>query len=357
MIYRAIGIVSGSSLNGLDIAFTELHETTGKWTSEIVVSERVPYDSEWQKKLKTSSGLNAVDYYALNIEYGKYIAATVNAFIEKHQLHYRVQLIGFQGHISFYYADRGICAQLGDPATIAASTGINVVSDIRSIDLALGGKGAPVFPVGEKLLFADEQFFLHIGSNAALSLHKPGQYKVLDAAPGNRLLDKLASKAGKSFDENGKIAETGEIDAPILGLLNDLEYYSLPAPKFLSADFTTDVLLPLLAGIDPASALRTACEHIAAQVASAAVGLGANRIMISGGGANNAFLVSRITALLAEKGIGVVLPAPDVINFKEAVSMALLGVLRWREENNVFGYITGASRDSINGAVWIGQEA
>ncbi|MET0298656.1 MAG: anhydro-N-acetylmuramic acid kinase, partial [Flavitalea sp.] len=325
--------------------------------SEIVVSERVPYEVEWQKKLKASPGLNAVDYYALNIEYGKYIASTVNAFIERHQLHYKVQLIGFQGHISFYYADRGICAQLGDPATIAAATGINVVSDIRSIDLALGGKGAPVFPVGEKLLFTQEQFFLHIGSNAALSLHKSGEYKVLDAAPGNRLLDKLASKSGKPIDENGKIAETGTVDTQLLNMLNDLEYYSLPAPKFLSADFTTDVLLPLFAGLDPSDALSTACEHIATQVAAAAVGLGANRIMLSGGGANNAFLVERIKVLLAENGIEVVLPAADVINFKEAVSMALLGVLRWREENNVFGYITGASRDSINGAVWIGQEA
>jgi anhydro-N-acetylmuramic acid kinase len=359
MVYRAIGVVSGSSLNGLDIAFVELQESTGRWSSEIVAGERVPYSAEWKEMLKNAASLAAADYHALHIAYGKYLADTINQFITKHDLHYKVQLLSVQGHISFYNAEKKLCAQLGDAATIAALTGINVVSDVRSIDMALNGRGAPVFPVVEKLLFTDQQLFLHIGSNANLAIHTPGAYRSFDVSPANRILDKLAARDQKDFDAAGMMASEGRVDSGLLEVLNELEYYHMPLPKTLSGDFAGDVLLPLFdrLRLSVSDALRTACEHIAIQIASAVKQTPANSMFITGGGANNEFLVSRIKELVRPLGVECIVPHVLTINFKEALAMALIGVLRWREENNVFSYVTGASRDSIGGGVWIGQEA
>jgi len=364
MVYRAIGIVSGSSLNGLDIAFAELQESSGKWSAEIIVGERIPYDNEWKEQLRNAGSLSVFDYHALHIAYGKYLAAAIGDFIDRYQLHFKTQLIAFQGHTSIYKSDLQMCAQLGDPATISALTGINVVSDVRSVDLALGGRGAPVFPVAEKLLFTDNNLFLHIGSNANIALHHDGNYKSFDVCPANRILDLVAQQSGKAYDANGAMAAEGTVDINLLNILNDLEYYHLPLPKTLSADFATDVLYPLISpSLSVEDALRTVCEHIADHVAAAVTILTANqllatkRLFVTGGGANNQFLVERVRQKLAAAGTTVVVPDPLIINFKEPLAIALIGVLRWREENNVFAYITGASRDSIGGSVWIGQEA
>jgi anhydro-N-acetylmuramic acid kinase len=365
MVYRAIGMVSGASLNGLDIAFVELQETTGKWSADVQAAKRVPYDSAWKDRLGNAAKLNAFAYQTLNIEYGRYLATVIRNFIEENALEYKVQLIAFAGHIAFYNAGQQICAQLGDEATIAALTGINVVGDVRSIDLALGGKGAPIFPVAERLLFGEESIFLHLGSNATVTRHLSGDYKSFDAAPANKILDRLAARENKSYDTGGLMAAEGNSDTGLLQILNELEYYHMPLPKKLSTDFATEVLLPLF---DPLrmsvkDALRTACEHIAVQISSGiqllAAGrlLPSRRVLVTGGGANNDFLVQRISEVLSQSALELVVPEPAVINFKEPLAMALIGVLRWREENNVFGYITGAKRDSIGGAVWIGQEA
>jgi anhydro-N-acetylmuramic acid kinase len=365
MLYRAIGVVSGSSLNGLDVAFAEIHETTGKWTAEILAGQRVPYSTEWKQKLRSAGDLSVFEYHALHVEYGKYLAAVILQFIEENQLHYKVQLIACQGHTSFYKANRQICSQLGDGATIAALTGINVVGDVRSIDMALGGKGAPVFPVVEKLLFTANQLFLHIGSNVTISRHLDNDYKSYDVCPGNRLLDLLAARDDKAFDAAGMMASEGKVDTALLDILNELEYYHLPLPKTLSADFTTDVVYPMLDDLrlNVHDALRTACEHIAIQVAEAVQTLSAERLItskqlfVTGGGANNEFLISRISAALSTSGVDVMVPDKMIVNYKESLAMGIIGILRWREENNVFSYITGAERDSIGGAVWIGQEA
>ncbi|RYY15002.1 MAG: anhydro-N-acetylmuramic acid kinase [Chitinophagaceae bacterium] len=365
MVYRAIGVVSGGSLNGLDIMFAELQETTGKWTAEILAGERIPFEPEISSKLKTLENLSSFEYHEFNVVYGKYLAKTVRDFIDRNQLHYKVQLIACDGHTALYKPDQQICSQVGDLAQVAAITGINVVGNVRSSDLSLGGRGAPIFPVVEKLLFSGEQLFLHLGSNANLTRHLPGDYKSFDVCPANRLLDKLAARDNQHFDPGGAMAAEGNVDENLLEILNELEYYRLPLPKTLSIDFSMDVVYPLFDKLrmNVKDALRTAVEHIAIQIANGVKILTAgdlatkNELVISGGGANNDFLVDRIRTRVGESGITVPEPVKLVANFKEPLAMALIGVLRWREENNVFGYITGAKRDSIGGAVWVGQEA
>jgi anhydro-N-acetylmuramic acid kinase len=365
MVYRAIGVHSGSSLNGLDIAFVELQETTGKWTADIIAAQRYPYEKEWVNRLTESSGLHALDYQLLDVQYGGYIADNIKAFITTNQLEYKIQLIACHGHTSFYLPGRKLASQLGDGATIAAQTGINVVTDLRAIDLALGGKGAPIIPVYEKLIFPGINSFLHLGSIASLVRHLPGDYLNIDVCPVNKLLDSICARDGKAFDPGGMMASEGKVDIKTLEILNELEYYHLPWPKTLSTDFGTDVLYPLFDDLRLGvhDALRTAIEHIACQVASAVKQLSSlttlpvSKMLVTGGGANNDFLVLRIREMLQDLSLELVVPDILTRNFKDAVAIALIGVLRWREENNGFGYITSARRDSIGGAVWIGQEA
>jgi len=288
-------------------------------------------------------------------------------------------------------------AQLGDGAAIAAVTGINTVSDLRAMDLALGGQGAPIVPGGERLLFPDYGLFLNLGGIANISGRvEPGRsahdspepggadkrpippapsgaFAAFDVCPANRVLDLLAALEGRPFDQEGSLAATGRVDGDLLRRLNALPYYGQVYPKSLANDFGTDTIFPMIrtAGLSTADALRTYVEHIAVQVTHAVTLLQSRgdgplaappqeppalRLLLTGGGAHNSFLVDRLREGLQPLGVEIVAPDKALIDHKEALVMALLGVLRWREENNVLASVTGARRDSIGGAVWIGQE-
>jgi anhydro-N-acetylmuramic acid kinase len=368
--------MSGSSLDGLDIAFVEFHEQAGTWSYEVKATECYAYSPEWVERLKMATTLNALDYQLLHTAYGHYTGQLVNAFIEEYSLDYQVQLIASHGHTTFHVPGQHMTAQLGDGAAIAAATGINVVSDLRAMDVALGGNGAPIVPIGEKLLLKDYPLFLNIGGIANVSCNLSNNYIAFDVCPANRVLNMLANKAGKAYDEGGQIAAGGTVQQEVLNMLNSLEYYRLPGPKSLANDFGTDVVYPLVAGSRFGikdtwiqDSLRTYVEHIAMQVKNAlSAGLSNNgelraagsepaKLLVTGGGAHNTFLIERLSALLQEINIEVVVPDKKLVDYKEAVIMGLIGVLRWREENNVLASVTGSRRDSIGGAVWIGQEA
>jgi anhydro-N-acetylmuramic acid kinase len=361
MVYRAIGVMSGSALEGLDIIFAEFHISSGAWQYTVQAAECYPYTDDWREKIRTAGSLSSIDYLALHAEFGHYIGEQVNRFIEAHQLQYKVQLVVSHGHISFHLPEKKLTAQLGEGASIAAVTGINVVSDLRVMDVALGGKGAPLFPLGEKLLFSEYACFLNIGSIANITFHEPGGVIAFDVCPANRILNMLAAQSGKAYDDGGKMAKAGEVKPELLKILNGLEYYSMPYPKSLTSDFASDVIYPLVRGAGVNDAMRTVVEHIAVQTANAVSQLNKGgaplKLLITGGGANNSFLVSRIQSLLEPLNVEAVLPDPYIVDFKESLVVALLGILRWREENSALAEITGASRDSIGGAVWIGQDA
>ncbi|HVU56110.1 MAG TPA: anhydro-N-acetylmuramic acid kinase [Puia sp.] len=394
MVYKVIGLMSGSSLDGLDIVYVHLQEGASsikdnprKWEFSILHAACYPYSKEWREKLATARELSAGDYLLLHTAYGRYLGEQVLRFIEEHGLHYQVQLIASHGHTTFHAPEHNMTAQLGDGAALAAVTGINVVSDLRAMDVALGGQGAPIVPVGERLLLQDYAFFLNLGGIANVSAHgHPGvgagdavadgkaggrSFVAFDVCPANRVLNILAGLAGKEYDANGALAAGGKVDEGLLGRLNALPYYDKPYPKSLANEFGTETVLPMIRegmGGDAASGrggrftvedgLRTYVEHIAIQIRRAVEGLGSasGRMLVTGGGAHNGFLIGRLRELLAPQGIEVVAPDAQLVDYKEALVMALIGVLRWREENNVYSSVTGASRDSIGGAVWIGQE-
>jgi len=363
MIYRAIGLMSGSSLDGLDIVFAELDDSNNKWSFEIKAADCYEYDRDWTERLTQASTLNARDYFHLNAMYGQHIAELVNKFIDANNLHHRVQLIASHGHTVFHEPGNKFTTQLGDGATIAAITGINVVSDLRALDVALGGQGAPIVPVGEKLLFSEYDYFLNIGGIANLSF-KPGDgFIAFDVCPANRILNLLAQKKNKLFDEDGTMAAAGKLYTPLLTRLNALGYYAENFPKSLANTYGADVVFPLVESfqLPVEDALRTYVEHIVQQVVYAVLKAGnvkrGAQMMVTGGGAFNSFLIKRLKESLQGLEISVIVPDERIVKYKEALIMSLLGVLRWREENTTLQSVTGASRNSIGGAVWIGQEA
>lgn len=365
MLYRAIGVMSGSSLDGLDIAFVEFQEQGGKWDYKIVQADCYSYTPEWTEKLRNAINLTAREYQLLHTAYGHYIGQEINRFIDTHQLHYKIAVIASHGHTTFHAPALQMTAQLGDGAAIAAETQLPVVSDLRALDVAFGGQGAPIVPIGEKMLMNDYTFFLNIGGIANVSLNAE-KYIAFDVCPANRVLNMLANDAGKPFDENGEIAASGMVHEGLLEQLNSLEYYRLPYPKSLANDFGTDIVYPLIksAGLSIPDALRTYSEHIALQICNAFFSLnnqqpvpGNKKLLVTGGGAHNKFLIKRLAELLKAENIEVVVPDTKLVNYKEALIMAFIGVLRWRQEYNVLASVTGASRNSIGGALWIGQEA
>jgi anhydro-N-acetylmuramic acid kinase len=364
MVYRAIGLMSGSSLDGLDIAFAEFHENGGKWTYEIKAAECSEYEPEWIDKLKQAIHLQALDYQLLHTAYGHYTGHLVNKFIEKNSLQYQVQLIASHGHTTFHVPAKKMTGQLGCGAAIAAVTGINVVSDLRAMDIAMGGQGAPIVPIGEKLLLGDYNYFLNLGGIANISFNTDN-YTAFDVCPANRVLNMLAKEAGKEYDDKGAMSKSGTVSNALLEQLNAQAFYKQVYPKSLANDFGTEVLYPMIkkAGISINDALRTMTEHIALQIKNAIVSFQneqrsarGGQLLATGGGVFNDFLIERLAALLKELNIEVAVPDEKLAKYKEALIMALIGVLRWREEYNVLASVTGASANSVGGAVWMGSE-
>lgn len=370
MVYRAIGLMSGSSLDGLDIAFVELQEQGGKWSYEILQADCYGYSDEWVNKLKNAVNLSAKEYQLLHSDYGHYTGKQINKFIDEYQLHYKVAVIASHGHTTFHIPDKKMTAQLGDGAAIAAETQLPVVTDLRALDIAFGGQGAPIVPIGEKMLLGDYNFFLNLGGIANISHNDPDNYSAFDICPANRVLNMLVNELGKEYDEGGQIAATGMVNEALLKKLNELEYYKLPYPKSLANDFGTDFVYPIIkqSGIEIKDAARTFVEHIVIQVTntirnfkiskSQNISLGdGDKLLATGGGAFNTFLIQQLTGSLKELNVEVIVPDKKLVNFKEALIMAFIGVLRWRQEYNVLPSVTGASRASIGGALWTGQEA
>jgi anhydro-N-acetylmuramic acid kinase len=361
MVYNVIGIMSGSSLDGLDIAFVKLDENRGKWSFEIEYAECLPYSAEWTAKLKRADEMPVGDFLKLHTTYGRYIGEQVNNFIERNSIHHKVHFIASHGHTVFHEPHNDTTCQIGDGAAIAAVTGLPIISDLRSLDVALGGQGAPIVPIGDKLLFSEYTHWLNIGGIANVTIRKGEELLAFDICPANQILNTLAGKLNKSMDEGGEIARSGLLLIDVLAQMNTQEYYEKNGPKSLSNEAAVALVFPTLleSKHSVADMLHTMVRHIAEQVAKAcktnSIEHAEKKMLITGGGAFNTYLVEEIQKQLTPLGISVHVPDEKVVKYKEALVMALIGALRWREECNVLSSVTGASKDSIGGALWMGQ--
>ncbi len=348
--------MSGSSLDGLDIVYTHLTEIRGKWTYEIHAATCIPYTDEWQNKLANAAQLSVPEFLKLHTAYGRLCAEMIASFIEQHDLIHSIDFVASHGHTVWHEPAAFTTSQIGDGATMASILRLPVITDLRNTDVALGGQGAPIVPIADRYLLKEYDFCLNIGGIANITYNQKEPI-AFDICPANQILNHFAQKLGKEYDEGGNIARAGNANTAILSALNELEFYHRSTPKSLHNGFVHEAVLPLFKDEIVENNLSTATIHIASQIANALQPFQnqetPQRLLATGGGALNSFLIEKLQEQLQPLNIEVVVPNTDWVFYKEAVAMALIGALRWREERNVFSSVTGASRDSVGGALWL----
>ena len=348
--YRVAGLMSGTSLDGVDIACCNFQEENGHWDYEIVRAETISYPAEWKSRLLKLPQASALQLAQTHVDYGRYLGTLVHEFLTRHNL--ETDLVASHGHTIFHQPEFNFTCQIGDGAAIAAACRIPVIADFRSLDIALGGQGAPLVPVGDKLLFSEYGSCLNIGGFANISFESLGRRIAYDICPANIILNYLSEKLDQPFDRDGLLAASGKIDESLLQQLNNINYYQISPPKSLGREWVENSILPLMnsPGISVYDALRTATEHIAIQLALAIEEKKGKQVLVTGGGAFNVFLIHR---LKNQTNSQLVIPEPLLVNFKEALVFALLGVLRLRGEANCLAEVTGAVENASGGAIYL----
>lgn len=348
--------MSGTSRDGLDLAACLLRHEQGSWTYDLLAAESIAYDQVWQERLGHAMQLPATDLLALDVDLGRWMGQQANQFIVKHEL--KPDVLCSHGHTVHHQPECGFTHQIGNPHLLHAATGIPVVADFRQADIALGGQGAPLVPVGDQLLFADYEVCLNLGGIANLSLAHQGQRLAFDIAPANLVLNSLAQREGLPYDEGGRLAFAGRHNKALAAALDALPYYGLTGPRSIGEELVKATYLPLLAQFEAPTTdlLHTYGCHVARQIARAiqqaspALAATGYTLLLTGGGALNAFLVEKIGYYCGSE-VSVRVPEQQVIEFKEAIVFALLGVLRLRGETNTLASVTGASEDSCGGVL------
>ncbi|PTT73202.1 MULTISPECIES: anhydro-N-acetylmuramic acid kinase [unclassified Chryseobacterium] len=346
MVFHAVGLMSGTSLDGLDICFARF-EKQDQWTFQILKAETLPYSKSWEEKLRNSIHLSAEELLELNSEYGFYLGKSVKNFIEKHQIK-TVDLIASHGHTVFHQPQKKFTLQIGDGRAIKLETNLPVIYDFRSQDVLMGGNGAPLVPIGDELLFSEYDACLNLGGFSNISMRIPDRRIAFDIAPVNIILNKLAQKFNKNFDENGDLARTGKINEDLLSKLNSLDFYSQSHPKSLGIEWCNENIFPLFENIENADVMATFTEHAAEQISKVFNNYQLKRVLFTGGGTYNQYLIEK---LKAKTNAEIIIPEKEIIDFKEALIFAFMGVLRYNNEINVLSSATGSFRDHSSGII------
>ncbi len=346
---QAIGLMSGTSLDGLDIAFCEFWQENEQWKYQFLKTESLSYPQEWQENLSLAQNLLAQDFLLLNNAYGRYIGEQTKLFIKT--LSIRPQIIASHGHTVFHQPQNNFTFQLGNPAEIAAQTGITTIANFRSLDIALGGQGAPLVPIGDKLLFSDYDICLNLGGFANISLQSKGKRIAYDVCAVNFVLNYFAHLINQIYDNNGDIGRHGEVNKAILEELNQLAFYKQRFPKSLAREWVEKVIFPVFNAykISVSDMFRTYYEHIAYVLSTELNLYSPKKILITGGGVYNQFLIELLTKKL---DADIIIPHEQLIDFKEALIFAFLGVLRLENQNNCLKSVTGASADNSGGVIY-----
>lgn len=340
--------MSGTSLDGLDLAACEFTAGAEGWSYRFLAAETVEYTPEWRNKLTGAPTLPGLELTRLDRLYGELLGEAVNRFVRKFNL--KAELIASHGHTIFHTPALGITHQIGHPSNLAAATGLSVVADFRTTDVALGGQGAPLVPAGDRHLFGSYTYCLNLGGFANISYDHMGERVAGDICPVNVVANRLAARAGLPYDDQGNSGRSGNLIPELLHSLNQLPFYRTPFPRSLGREWTEDQIFPLLEKYQQKipDLLRTWYEHAACQISGVLKEKGL--VLVTGGGAYNRFLMERLEELSTTR---LVIPDDQVIQYKEALIFAFLGLLRIRNETNCFRSVTGARRDSSCGAVYL----
>ena len=344
--YKVIGLMSGTSLDGLDVCYAVFTHENEKWTYTIQAAETFPYSPKIKESLENAHLLSALDFILLSKQYGRFIGKMTNVFMEAYNC--RPNFIASHGHTVFHQPEIQLTYQIGDGASIAATTLLPVICDFRNFDVALGGQGAPLVPIGDRLLFTDYDYCLNIGGFSNISFDENNTRIAYDICPANIVMNHYAQKKAKNYDNGGEMASAGKVCTQLLEKLNALEFYFKNHPKSLGREWVEKEFLPLTESFDISieDKLSTICEHIAIQIAN---NCKTGKLLITGGGAYNTHLINRIKQ---HSACELVIPDKLTIDFKEALIFAFLGVLYIERQNNCLASVTGSKLDSIGGAMY-----
>jgi anhydro-N-acetylmuramic acid kinase len=345
-----LGLMSGTSLDGLDLALCEFSRHNEQFSFKIHECATVEYDAPLRTRLTDASSLRAEPFQALEADFSFYMAEEIKKHLAKWKQ--KPDAISSHGHTVFHQPSRGFTLQIGSGAIIAAQTGTKTVCDFRSTDVALGGQGAPLVPIGDKYLFKDYQACLNIGGIANISCDdKNGQRVAYDVCVANMLLNHLSMKKGFAYDESGRMAGKGSIIQELFENLNDLGYYKLDGPRSIGREWFETSILPIIGKYNDVQDLLATCtEHVAWVIGEELSRHNIRKVLVTGGGAFNKHLIDRIKHYAPGD---VVVPEREIVNFKEALIFAFLGYLRLNEQINVLSSATGSSKDSCSGAVYL----
>ena len=356
--------MSGSSLDGLDIAHCQMEwdgTKISRW--DLLNAETIPFSTVWQDRLKALPEQNALTFAKTHTYFGYYMGELVNQFIKKHQIR-DLDYIASHGHTIFHDPERRYSVQIGHGGALAAITKNRVISDFRTQDVALFGEGAPLAPLADAYLFDGYDFYLNIGGIANLSATRAGRRIGFDIAPANQVLNFLAGELGLPYDTQGQIARSGTINTDLLQQLRQADFYRKTYPKSMANEWIRSRVIPLFIEneLPIADQLATATELIALELVAAIRQIRQKeawpkenaRLLASGGGVFNTYLMERMQALLEAELVKIVLPEKPIIEFKESLLMALLGLLRLEQVPNAWPELTGAKHATINGGIYLG---
>lgn len=340
--------MSGTSLDGLDMALCAFTEAQGRVHYIIEKAQTIEYPDAWRNELRRLHECSAPELARWNAQLGAWMGDRVAAF------HADVDLpraVASHGHTVHHRPLEGYTVQIGHGAALAVHCALPVVCDFRSTDVALGGQGAPLVPIGDALLFSEYPICLNLGGISNASFDHEGKRIAFDISLCNILLNHLAERAGCAYDKGGAMSAQGQIIPSLLDIWDALPFFNASPPKSLGREFFDAHFLPTLhETYSVHDLLRTSVEHIARQWAKATAALPQGNVLVTGGGAFNQFLTERMQALSAHT---LVIPDAQTVSFKEALVFAFLGWLRWKGEANALASVTGASRNSVGGAVYL----
>lgn len=348
-LYNVVGVMSGTSLDGIDLVYVQF-KYDGSWHFEIIYSETVAYESQWVDTLRglvsaTSVALKEIDFHYTNL-----LSLKIKSFINGYKIK-TIDAICSHGHTALHRPDKGLTYQIGNLPHLAKLLEENVVCDFRVQDVALGGQGAPLVPIGDKLLFSNYEFCLNLGGFANVSTEVDGERIAYDICPVNIVLNHYVKQLGLNYDDEGKIASTGHINFLLLQKLNELDFYKMNYPKSLGLEWVDSNIFPLIDSfqLEIKDILATFVEHIALQLSIEINKKQQVSVLVTGGGVYNKFLVDRLQVFTKNT---IVIPSKSIIEFKEALIFGFLGVLKLRNEVNCLKSVTGASKNHCSGKIF-----
>lgn len=346
---NVVGVMSGTSLDGLDICLCNFHTFNNNWAYKIIKATTVEYDSIIKNNLSSAFQSSGNELTMLDYNYGRWIGIQVKSFLKEEVA--KVDFIASHGHTIFHKPIEGYTLQIGKGSAIAVESGLPCICDFRSTDVCRNGQGAPLVPVGDKLLFSEYDICLNLGGFANLSYEFKGSRLAFDIGPCNIILNSIVKELGIPFDKDGDFGKKGIVNENLLCKLNALDFYKKNSPKSLGREWVEDVLQPIISefNLSTEDKLRTLYEHISIQITSATNKLSGKRILATGGGAYNSLLIH---LLRSKSNQSIIIPDRDTIDFKEALIFAFLGVLYIKGKQNALASVTGAKTDSISGCLY-----